>query len=304
MEDLIASYPGDFFTGKHLELVERQKTIPDVDNFNIFFRDEVGGDIFIKIIERPAQYSDTAKFSHYKKKLAQFGYQKVDVWLISPQISTAIKQAFDLLKINSFEISDRKFQNVVAYHNHKFQNEEKKPVLNEEHDVHDTSCGEKIPPRFKKEFKNRLKILRDTFPAAYSFLNYPIENRYSTDISLTTDVNAHLHFGKYFLVYIYIITNDNIIEFIPHPNNDNLPAGAVDGHPFLFSGIIPPLIAEFNGKREGWVQQDRYHGKYTFTNKTPESFFDSLIFAIENLDCKEMARKYPWFNRTSISGIE
>ena len=303
MEDLIANYPDDFFPGKHLELVEKQKRILDVGEFNIFFRDESGEKVLIKIITRAARIGDSAQWSHYKENLKKFGYENMDVWLIALHISPDMKRSFDQIGMVSFEIGESKLQQVSERHHHEFKNDEEQSTPMEQ--FNKSNCGDKIQLRLKKGFKDRLKSLERTFPAAYSFLNYPYENRYFTNISLTTDVNAHLHFGRYFLAYIVIHTDEGTVEFIPHPNLGNLPGGAIDGHPIFFSGILPPLVAKFHGMEEGWVKQDKRTVKkslklpvYIFTRDTPNSFFTSLISAIENLDCKEMAEKYP-FMRSS-----
>ena len=291
MEDLIANYPDDFFPGKHLELVEKQKRILDVGVFNVFFRNESGEEVLIKIIPRPARIGDSAQWSHYKENLKKFGYENMDVWLIALHISPDIKSSFDQIGIVSFEIGESKLQQVLERHRHEFRSNEGQSTAAEQ--FNKSNCGEKIPPSFAPGFKRKLETLQEEdFLAAYFFLDYPRLNKHRTDISLTTSVNAHLHFGRYFLAYITI--GDNFIHFIPLPKpGSRLPAGAIDRHQLLFSKL-PLLIKRFNGMEQGWAERGTFKvesqgikvGTYIFRIGTPKEFFEALIETIEHLTCE------------------
>jgi RecB family endonuclease NucS len=69
MEDLIASFPEDFFPRKHFVLVGRQQSFSGIGRFDLLFEDEFKSTILMELKARTLKYDDATQVARYRDEL-------------------------------------------------------------------------------------------------------------------------------------------------------------------------------------------------------------------------------------------
>jgi len=109
MEDLIAAYPADFFSRHKLTLKGRQKSFAGVGRFDLLFEDEYQTNILMELKARPAKYEDATQLAKYKEELEKRGETNILMWLVAPQISSAVREFLDRIGIEYSEVHEADF---------------------------------------------------------------------------------------------------------------------------------------------------------------------------------------------------
>ena len=116
MEDLIASFPKDFFPRKDLVLKDRQKSFAGVGRFDLLFEDEFQMQILMELKAVQARYEDATQLAKYKDALEGHGEKNLLMWLVAPRIPKAVCEFLDRIGIEYSEIHDAEFLRVAARH--------------------------------------------------------------------------------------------------------------------------------------------------------------------------------------------
>jgi len=116
MEDLIASFPKDFFPRKELVLKDRQKSFAGVGRFDLLFEDEFQTQILMELKAVQARYDDATQLAKYKDALDGQGEKNLLMWLVAPQIPKAVREFLDRIGIEYSEIHEAEFRHVAARH--------------------------------------------------------------------------------------------------------------------------------------------------------------------------------------------
>lgn len=116
MEDLIAAYPSDFFAQHKLALKGRQKSFAGVGRFDLLFEDEFQTNILMELKARPAKYEDATQVAKYKEELERQGEMNILMWLVAPQVPTAVREFLDRIGIEYSEIHGAMYRRVAARH--------------------------------------------------------------------------------------------------------------------------------------------------------------------------------------------
>ena len=124
MEDLIASFPDDFFPRKHLVLVGRQQSFSGVGRFDLLFEDEFKSTILMELKARTLKYEDATQVSAlYGDELKRNGCRNIIMWLVAPQIPTSVRDFLDDKGIEYTEIHFAEFRRVAERHAFLIQSE-------------------------------------------------------------------------------------------------------------------------------------------------------------------------------------
>jgi len=116
MEDLIASFPKDFFPRKDLVLKDRQKSFAGVGRFDLLFEDEFQTQILMELKAVQARYEDATQLAKYKDALEGQGEKNLLMWLVAPRIPKAVCEFLDRIGIEYSEIHEAEFLHVAARH--------------------------------------------------------------------------------------------------------------------------------------------------------------------------------------------
>jgi hypothetical protein len=122
MEDLIATYPKDFFN-KEFTLIGRQQSFADVGRFDLLFKDEFGWMILVELKARVAKYEDATQLAKYKDELARRNETSVIMWLVAPHIPSSIREFLDGIGIEYTEIHEAQFRHVAQRYGKTFSRE-------------------------------------------------------------------------------------------------------------------------------------------------------------------------------------
>lgn len=114
MEDLIASFPGDFFPQRNLVLKGRQRSFAGVGRFDLLFEDQFQTNILMELKAVPARYEDATQVAKYKDELTRRGEKNILMWLVAPQIPTSLREFLDRIGIEYSEIHIGEFRRVAA----------------------------------------------------------------------------------------------------------------------------------------------------------------------------------------------
>jgi len=114
MEDLIASFPKDFFPRKDLVLKGRQKSFAGVGRFDLLF--EFQTQILMELKAVQARYEDATQLATYKDELERLGEKNLLMWLVAPRIPKAVCDFLDRIGIEYTEIHEAEFRQVAARH--------------------------------------------------------------------------------------------------------------------------------------------------------------------------------------------
>lgn len=113
MEDLIASYPEEFFSRKQLVLVGRQQSFAGVGRFDLLFEDEFKSTILMELKARTLKYEDATQVAKYRDELKNNGCRNVVMWLVGPQIPHSVREFLDDKGIEYSEIHASEFRRVA-----------------------------------------------------------------------------------------------------------------------------------------------------------------------------------------------
>ena len=81
MEDVIASFPDDFFPRKHLVLVGRQQSFSGVGRFDLLFEDEFKSTILMELKAKTLKYEDATQVARYGDELKRNRCRNIIMWL-------------------------------------------------------------------------------------------------------------------------------------------------------------------------------------------------------------------------------
>jgi len=113
MEDLIASYPDDFFPGRGFELRARQKSFVGVGRFDLLFEDLFKTNILMELKAVTARYEDATQLAKYKDELLNRGEKHVLMWLVAPQLPGSVREFLDRIGIEYTEIHEAQYRRVA-----------------------------------------------------------------------------------------------------------------------------------------------------------------------------------------------
>jgi len=124
MEDLIAQFPNEFFSGHDLILKGRQQSFAEVGRFDLLFVDSFQTSVLMELKARTAKYEDASQLAKYKDALNQSGHRDILMWLVAPQIPNSVREFLDRIGIEYSEIHEAQFKRVAERHDIKLDSEE------------------------------------------------------------------------------------------------------------------------------------------------------------------------------------
>jgi hypothetical protein len=124
MEDLIAQFPDEFFSGRGLVLKGRQQSFAEVGRFDLLFVDSYQTSVLMELKARTAKYEDASQLAEYKDALNQSGQRNILMWLVAPQIPDSVRDFLDRIGIEYSEIHEAHFRRVAERHDVKLDAEE------------------------------------------------------------------------------------------------------------------------------------------------------------------------------------
>lgn len=123
MEDVIASFPDDFFPRTHLVLAGRQQSFSGIGRFDLLFEDEFKSTILMELKARTLKYEDATQVARYGDELKRNGCRNIIMWLVAPQIPTSVREFLDDKGIECTEIHFAEFRRVAERHAFLIQSE-------------------------------------------------------------------------------------------------------------------------------------------------------------------------------------
>jgi hypothetical protein len=116
MEDLIASFPDDFFPRRHLVLLGRQQSFSGVGRFDLLFEDEFKSTILMELKVKTLKYEDATQVARCRDELKRNGCRNIVMWLVAPQIPTSVREFLDDKGIEYTEIHIPEFRQIAERH--------------------------------------------------------------------------------------------------------------------------------------------------------------------------------------------
>ena len=116
MEDLMATYPTDFFPHHTFVLVERQSSFAGVGRFDLLFKDDHDSTILMELKARTLKYEDATQVARYRDELKRNGHKNIVMWLVAPQIPTSVREFLDDKGIEYSEFHFGQFRRVAERH--------------------------------------------------------------------------------------------------------------------------------------------------------------------------------------------
>ncbi len=113
MEDLIASYPQEFFPGQGLTLSGRQQSFAGVGRFDLLFKDRFGTNVLMELKAVAAKYENATQLAKYKEALEAQGFRDILMWLVAPSIGSSVREFLDRIGIEYSEIHEVQFRRVA-----------------------------------------------------------------------------------------------------------------------------------------------------------------------------------------------
>jgi hypothetical protein len=125
MEDLISTYPSEFFPRKELTFVNRQGSFPEVGRYDLLFSDRFGNQILIELKRVPVKAADADQLVRYHEALIASGHRNVILWIVAPTIPKQTEDFLDRYGIEHSVIHEAEFRQVATRHNYIFESENK-----------------------------------------------------------------------------------------------------------------------------------------------------------------------------------
>jgi len=116
MEDLIATYPDDFFPGRGFKLKGRQQSYAGVGRFDLLFEDRFQLNVLMELKSEPAKFGVADQLARYYDELRNRGTFGVLMWLVAPQIPYAVREFLDRIGIEYSEIHRAEFLKIANLH--------------------------------------------------------------------------------------------------------------------------------------------------------------------------------------------
>jgi hypothetical protein len=116
MEDLIASYPDDFFPDRGMKLKGRQQSFPGVGRFDLLFEDRFHMTILMELKAVAARAQDVDQLAKYRDQLIAQGRKHVFMWLVATHIPQSVRDFLDHLGVRYTEIHVGDYQGVADRH--------------------------------------------------------------------------------------------------------------------------------------------------------------------------------------------
>ena len=113
MEELIASFPDDFFPGHELRLIGRQQSFAGIGRFDLLFTDRYQSNVLMELKAVTAKFQNADQLGRYKEALESRGERSVLMWLVAPAIPTSVRELLDRIGIEYTEIHEAQFQRVA-----------------------------------------------------------------------------------------------------------------------------------------------------------------------------------------------
>jgi hypothetical protein len=113
MEDLIASYPDDFFPGRGFEIQGRQGVFAGVGRYDLLFQDRFKTMILMELKAVTAKYEVATQLAKYKDELRNRGENHILMWLVAPQVPHSVREFLDRIGIEYSEIHEVEFRRVA-----------------------------------------------------------------------------------------------------------------------------------------------------------------------------------------------
>lgn len=123
MEDLIASFPDDFFPRRHFVLIGRQQSFSGIGRFDLLFEDEFKSTILMELKARTLKYEDATQVARYRDELKRNGCRNLVMWLVAPLIPSSVREFLDDKGIEYTEIHISEFRRVAERHTFVIQSE-------------------------------------------------------------------------------------------------------------------------------------------------------------------------------------
>ena len=123
MEDLISSYPAEFFPRKELTFVNRQGSFPGVGRYDLLFSDRFENEIVMELKRVPVKASDAEQLVKYQEALIASGHRNVMLWIVAPTIPKQTQDFFDRYGIEHSVIHEAEFRQVAAKHSYTFESD-------------------------------------------------------------------------------------------------------------------------------------------------------------------------------------
>jgi hypothetical protein len=124
MEDLIASYPNEFFPRHKFALQGRQGYFHESGRYDLLFVDEFGTQVLMELKAVPAKYENATQLARYKDALREKNITNVLMWLVAPSIPRSVRDFLDQIGIEYTEIHEAEFRKVAVRHGYLFAREE------------------------------------------------------------------------------------------------------------------------------------------------------------------------------------
>jgi hypothetical protein len=114
MEDLIANYPDDFFSGRGFQLRGRQKSFAGVGRFDLLFVDRFKTNILMELKAVSVKYEDATQVAKYKDELQNRGEKHILMCIVAPHFSNSVREFLDRIGIEYSEIHEAEYQRVAG----------------------------------------------------------------------------------------------------------------------------------------------------------------------------------------------
>lgn len=113
MENLIASFPEDFFPGHQLVLKGRQQSFAGIGRFDLLFTDRHQSNVLMELKAVPAKYQNADQLGQYKTALELQNERNILMWLVAPLIPTSVRELLDRIGIEYTEIHENQFRRIA-----------------------------------------------------------------------------------------------------------------------------------------------------------------------------------------------
>ncbi len=132
MEELLATYPEEFFHRKVLHLIGRQQSFAGVGRFDLLFQDQFETNILMELKAHPAKVDVAEQLVKYKQALEEQGVKNVMMWLIAPLIPKHVAEFLDRFGVEHSEIHEAEFRQAGSRHAFVFKSDySEKPIMKE-----------------------------------------------------------------------------------------------------------------------------------------------------------------------------
>lgn len=159
MEDLISSFPDDFFPGRGFQLMGRQQPFEGVGRFDLLFEDRFKTKILMELKAVPAKYEVASQLAKYMDEMRNRGEQHILMWLVAPQVPNSVRQFLDRIGIEYSELHEVEFRRVAERHGIPFAVQESSAMQNAAASASDQQFSKRENTIFKAPKKQSKGVL-------------------------------------------------------------------------------------------------------------------------------------------------